>query len=31
MPHASRHTLEGQIHMVDPKVLAPVIIKFFQQ
>ena len=31
LPHASRHTLEGQIHMVDPKVLAPVIIAFFQQ
>jgi len=30
LPHASRHTLEGQTHMVDPKVLAPVIIAFFQ-
>ncbi len=31
LPHASRHTLEGQTHMVDPTVLAPVIIEFFQQ
>ena len=31
LPHASRHTLEGQIHMVDPNVLAPVIIAFFQK
>ena len=31
LPHASRHTLEGQTHMVDPKVLAPVIIAFFQK
>ena len=26
----SRQTLEGQTHMVDPKVLAPVIIEFFK-
>jgi len=31
LPHASCQTLEGQTHMVDPKVLAPVIIAFFQQ
>src|SRR5437667_3468901 len=31
LPRASRQTLEGQTHMVDPKVLAPVIIEFFQQ
>ncbi len=31
LPHASRQTLEGQTHMVDPTVLAPVIIEFFQQ
>ena len=31
LPHASRYTLEGQTHMVDPKVLAPVIIEFFEQ
>jgi pimeloyl-ACP methyl ester carboxylesterase len=31
LPHASRQRLEGQTHMVDPKVLAPVIIEFFQQ
>ena len=31
LPHASRHTLAGQTHMVDPTVLAPVIIEFFQQ
>ncbi len=31
LPHASRHTLEGQTHMVDPNVLAPVIIEFFQK
>src|SRR5947209_3555365 len=29
LPHASHHTLAGQTHMVDPKVLAPVIIAFF--
>jgi hypothetical protein len=31
LPHASRQTLEGQTHMVDPKVLAPVLIAFFKQ
>src|SRR2546430_16556928 len=31
LPHASRHTLEGQTHMGDPKVLAPATIKSFQQ
>ena len=31
LPHASRQTLEGQTHAVDPKVLAPVIIEFFKQ
>jgi len=30
LPHASRQTLEGQTHMVDPKMLAPVIIEFFK-
>src|SRR5438876_1133759 len=30
LPHASRHTLAGQTHMVDPTVLAPVLIAFFQ-
>ena len=29
LPHASRQTLEGQTHAVDPKMLAPVIIEFF--
>ncbi len=31
LPHASRQTLEGQTHMVDPTVLAPVIIEFFKK
>jgi pimeloyl-ACP methyl ester carboxylesterase len=31
LPHASRQTLEGQTHMVAPKVLAPVIIEFFKK
>ena len=31
LPHASRHTLEGQTHQVDPNVLAPVLIEFFQK
>jgi pimeloyl-ACP methyl ester carboxylesterase len=31
LPDASLQTLEGQIHMVDPKVLAPVLIEFFQK
>ena len=30
LPDASRQTLEGQTHAVDPKVLAPVIIEFFE-
>jgi hypothetical protein len=29
LPHASRQTLAGQTHMVDPNVLAPVLIEFF--
>ena len=31
LPHASRLTLEGQTHEVDPKVLAPVLSEFFQK
>ncbi|MGH2496210.1 MAG: alpha/beta fold hydrolase [Ktedonobacteraceae bacterium] len=31
LPHASRQTLEGQTHMVDPRVLAPVLIEFFKK
>lgn len=31
LPHASRQTLEGQTHMVDPNVLAPAIIAFFKK
>ena len=31
LPHASRQTLEGQTHMVDPNVLAPVLIEFFKK
>jgi hypothetical protein len=31
LPNASRQTLEGQTHSVDPNVLAPVVIEFFQQ
>lgn len=31
LPHASRQTLEGQTHMVDPNVLAPVITEFFKK
>jgi pimeloyl-ACP methyl ester carboxylesterase len=30
MPHAQHLTLEGQTHNVDLKVLAPVLVKFFQ-
>jgi hypothetical protein len=30
LPQASRQTLEGQTHSVDPKVLAPVMIEFFK-
>ncbi len=29
IPRAQRLTLEGQTHMVDPKVLAPVLERFF--
>jgi pimeloyl-ACP methyl ester carboxylesterase len=31
LPNASRRTLAGQTHMVDPNVLAPLLIDFFQQ
>src|SRR5438477_5970842 len=31
LPHTSRHTLAGQTHMVDPNMLAPILIEFFQQ
>lgn len=31
LPHASRQTLEGQTHDVDPNVLAPALMAFFQQ
>jgi pimeloyl-ACP methyl ester carboxylesterase len=31
LPNASRTTLPGQTHQVDPHVLAPVIIEFFKQ
>jgi pimeloyl-ACP methyl ester carboxylesterase len=31
LPNASRQTLEGQTHDVDPKVLAPVLIEFFMK
>lgn len=31
LPHAKRLTLADQDHMVDPKVLAPVVEKFFQE
>lgn len=30
LPDASRKTLEGQTHMVDPMMLAPVICEFLQ-
>jgi pimeloyl-ACP methyl ester carboxylesterase len=30
LPHASRQTLEGQTHAVDPKVLAPTLVEFFK-
>lgn len=29
IPHARRHTVEGQGHDVDPKVLAPILVKLF--
>jgi pimeloyl-ACP methyl ester carboxylesterase len=31
IPRAERQTIEGQTHMVDPKVLAPVLERFFRQ
>lgn len=31
LPHASRQTLEGQTHNVDPNVLAPVLIEFLKK
>ncbi len=31
LPHTSRQTLAGQTHMVDPNVLAPALLEFFQQ
>lgn len=31
LPNATRHTLDGQTHMVKPKPLAPVLIEFFTQ
>ena len=31
LPQASRQTLEGQTHMFNPDVLAPVIIEFFKK
>jgi len=30
LPNAKRRTLEGQTHMVKPKVLAPVLVEFFR-
>ncbi len=29
LPNASRRTLEGQMHNVDPAILAPVLVDFF--
>jgi pimeloyl-ACP methyl ester carboxylesterase len=31
LPDARRQTLEGQTHIADPKVLAPVVVEFFKQ
>jgi pimeloyl-ACP methyl ester carboxylesterase len=31
MPHAQLRTLEGQMHDVDPKVLALVLVEFFTE
>jgi pimeloyl-ACP methyl ester carboxylesterase len=31
LPHASRQTLEGQTHMIDPNILAPALVEFFKQ
>lgn len=31
IPHALQHTLEGQTHDVNPEVLAPVLVEFFEK
>ena len=31
LPHARQRTLAGQTHAVDPNLLAPVLIEFFQE
>jgi pimeloyl-ACP methyl ester carboxylesterase len=31
IPHAERQTLEGQTHVADPEVLAPVLERFFRE
>jgi pimeloyl-ACP methyl ester carboxylesterase len=31
IPQAARQTIQGQTHMVDPKVLAPVLERFFTE
>lgn len=31
IPQAERQTIEGQTHMVDPKVLAPVLVLFLRE
>jgi pimeloyl-ACP methyl ester carboxylesterase len=31
VPHAKRQTFEGQSHVVDPKVVAPALKRFFRQ
>ena len=30
LPNAERRTLEGQTHEVEPQVLAPVLVEFFE-
>src|SRR5919198_691081 len=30
IPHAEQQSLEGQTHMVDPKILAEVLARFFE-
>ena len=30
IPHAERQTIEGQIHVADPKAVAPVLERFFR-
>ncbi len=30
LPNAQRRTLEGQIHGVDPTIIAPLLVEFFQ-